>query len=101
MRDEIEKFRAAGVRPFGVNPAGVEAHARYAAKLKLPFPLLSDGERAAARAYGALKADGKKIQRSVVLVDRDGVVRFARRGAPKADEVLSGGGHTGGAAAGG
>ena len=89
MRDEIEKFRKADVQPFGVNPAGVEAHGRYAAKLKLPFPLLSDPDLEATGAYGALKADGKKTQRSVVLIDRDGTVLFSARGAPGAKEVLA------------
>ena len=89
MRDEIEKFTKAGVRPFGVNFAGVEAHYRYATKLKLPFPLLSDPERSACADYGALKTDGKRIQRSVVLMERGGEVVFAARGAPGADEVLA------------
>ncbi len=89
MRDEIKKFEKAGVRPFGVNFAGVQSHYRYATKLKLPFPLLSDPERAACGAFGALKVDGKRIQRSVVLVERGGEVVFAARGAPGADEVLS------------
>ncbi|KPK06327.1 MAG: hypothetical protein AMS20_05010 [Gemmatimonas sp. SG8_28] len=89
MRDEIDKFRQQQVRPFGVNFADVDAHYRYRTKLKLPFQLLSDPEREACAAYGALKADGRRIQRSVVLVDRDGTVVFAARGAPGADEVLA------------
>ncbi len=89
MRDEIGKFKQAGVRPFGVNFADVDAHYRYQTKLKLPFPLLSDPEREACAAYGALKQDGKRIQRSVVLIERDGTVVFAARGAPGADEVLA------------
>lgn len=77
------------MQPFGVNPAGVDAHDRYATKLKLPFPLLSDPDRDVTGAFGALKADGKKTQRSVVLLDRDGTVLFAARGAPGAKEVLA------------
>lgn len=88
MRDEIGKYRSADVQPFGVNFAGIESHGRYAEKLRLPFPLLSDPERGAIGAFGALKKDGKKIQRTVVLVDRDGTVLFAARGMPGADESL-------------
>jgi peroxiredoxin Q/BCP len=88
VRDEIGKYRNANVRPFGVNFAGIESHRRYAEKLKLPFPLLSDPEREAIGAFGALKKDGKKIQRTVVLVDQDGTVLFAARGMPGADESL-------------
>lgn len=89
MRDEIERFRKAGVQPLGVNPASAEAHARYAERMGFPFPLLSDPDRAIARAYGALKADGKGIQRSVYVVDRDGRIAFAVRGAPPPSEVVA------------
>jgi peroxiredoxin Q/BCP len=90
VRDEIEQFRGAGAQPFGVNPAGVDAHRRYAEKFKFNFPLLSDRARVVTSAYGALKPDGKGIQRSVVLIGRDGLVRFAERGAPPAERVLRG-----------
>ena len=76
------------VQPVGVNPASVASHERYRDKFKFPFPLLSDAERTVARAYGALKPDGKGIQRTVVLIRRDGTVVFARRGAPGPDETL-------------
>jgi len=49
VRDEIATFQKAGIQPFGVNPAGVEAHASYVAKLRFNFPLLSDPDRAIAR----------------------------------------------------
>jgi peroxiredoxin Q/BCP len=88
VRDEIGQYRNASVQPFGVNFAGIESHHRYAEKLKLPFPLLSDPGRETIGAYGALKKDGKKIQRTVVLVDLDGTVAFAARGMPGADESL-------------
>jgi peroxiredoxin len=89
VRDEIETYRAANVRPFGVNFAGVDSHLKYANKLKLPFPLLSDPTRNAIAAFGALKPDGKKIQRTVVLVKQDGTVEFAARGAPGPDQSLA------------
>ncbi len=89
MRDEIEKYARANVQPFGLNPAGVDAHRKYAEKLELPFPLLSDPGRAVAKAYGAVKLGGMSIHRSVVLVGRDGRVRFAQRGTPGADESLA------------
>jgi peroxiredoxin len=78
------------IRPFGVNPAPVESHATYAAKLKLPFPLLSDPELEIGRAYGTLKPNGTGIARSVCLIDRDGVVLYAQAGAPGAEVILEG-----------
>jgi peroxiredoxin Q/BCP len=90
VRDEIERFRKAGVQPLGVNPAGVDAHRKYVEKFRFPFPLLSDAGREAARAYGALKPDGRGILRTVVLIGQDGRVRFAERGAPPAERILRG-----------
>lgn len=88
MRDEIPTYQAHNVRPFGVNPAAPESHAAYAERLGLPFPLLSDSGLAISRAYGALRPDGTGISRSVVLVDRDGSIRYSQAGAPGADIVL-------------
>jgi peroxiredoxin len=88
VRDEIDRYRASGVRPFGVNPAPVPSHAAYAAKLRLPFALLSDPALEVSRAYGALRPDGRSIARSVCLVDRDGLVRYSQAGAPGASIIL-------------
>lgn len=77
------------MQPLGVNPASVDAHASYALKLELPFPLLSDADRAIARAYNALKPDGHGIQRTVCAIRSDGTIAFAARGAPAADDILA------------
>ena len=85
----MAKFQGAGIQPFGVNPAGIESHAAYVRKLHFNFPLLSDPDRAIARAYHAVKDDDRGIQRSVYVVNRDGSVAFARRGAPPVDEIVA------------
>jgi peroxiredoxin Q/BCP len=82
-------FRKAGVQPLGVNPASVESHAKYAAKFGFGFPLLSDVDRSITKAYHALKEDGRGIQRTVYLIGRDGMIRFAERGAPPPADVLA------------
>lgn len=89
MRDEIDKFEKAGIQPFGVNPAGADSHWKYAEKFRFGFPLLSDPDRAIARAYRALKDDGRGIIRTVYVVRRDGTIAFARRGAPPPDEIVA------------
>jgi peroxiredoxin Q/BCP len=89
VRDEIEKFKAAKLQPFGVNPASVEGHKGYVDKFKFNFPLLSDPDRAIAGAYHALKDDGKGIQRTVYVIGKDGTVRFAQRGAPAVADIVA------------
>lgn len=83
-------FERHQVRPFGINPAPAASHAAYAARLRLPFPLLSDPGLTVARAYGAVRPDGRSIARSVVLVDRDGEIVYSQAGAPGAEIVLDG-----------
>ena len=85
----MAKFQEAGIQPFGVNPADVDSHYKYATKMGFNFPLLSDPDRAIARAYRALKEGGKGIQRSVYVVKQDGTVAFAQRGAPPVDEIVA------------
>jgi peroxiredoxin len=88
VRDELTKFEARQVRPFGVNPAPAVRHSEYAQRLELPFPLLSDPDLAVSAAYGAVHPGGASISRTVVLVEQGGIVRFAQPGAPGADLVL-------------
>ena len=85
----MAQYRKAGVQPFGVNPAGVDAHRKYVEKFNFNFPLLSDPDRAVTAAYGATKPAGLGTQRSVVLIGKDGKVRFAARGAPGAADSLA------------
>jgi len=89
VRDELTRFQAAGVQPLGVNPASVDAHAGYAAKMHFGFPLLSDPARVVARAYHALKGDERGIQRTVYGIRPDGTIGFAARGAPPPADVLA------------
>jgi peroxiredoxin Q/BCP len=85
------KFQKARIQPLGVNPAGVDSHHSYVEKMGFNFPLLSDPERAIARAYTALKDDGKGIQRTVYVIGQGGggTVRFAQRGAPSVDDIVA------------
>jgi len=82
-------FTKQGIQPFGVNPAAIEAHARYVAKMGFTFPLLSDHDRSIAASYHALKEDGHGIQRSVYVVARDGTIAYAKRGAPPVSEIVA------------
>ena len=89
MRDEQKKFRDRNVITLGVNPATVASHEKYAEGFKFNFRLASDPDRLAARAFRALKPDGKGILRTVYLIGTDGRILFGQRGAPPADAILS------------
>ena len=88
MRDEIERYQAAGVKPFGVNPAAAQNHAGYARRLRLPFALLSDPGALVARGYGVYQEREQAVKRSVYLIGRDGRIHFSSWGAPGAEVSL-------------
>jgi len=89
VRDEQTRYREKKVTTLGMNPASVESHEKYSEGFKFNFPLVSDEGRAAARAYHALKPDGKGIVRTVYLIGADGRVLFGQRGAPAQDAILA------------
>lgn len=89
VRKNIRHMREAAIEPFGVNPGDAESHRAFREAHALNFPLLVDEGSDVAGLYGALKEDGEGIQRSVVIVGKDGKVIFAERGAPPWQRILS------------
>jgi thioredoxin-dependent peroxiredoxin len=86
FRDSQTNFTARGVRVIGVSPDSVQSHARFRDKHGLNFTLLSDPDRALAKAFGVwVKKQnyGREymgIERSTFVVDPKGVVFKAWRG---------------------
>jgi len=81
FRDLWKALQRAGVVVLGVSADSPETHAKFAAKYRLPFTLLSDPDRAVMEAWGAYGEKmmyGKKTKgviRSTVWIGRDGTVR--------------------------
>lgn len=57
---------------------GPAKHRQFQAKLKLPFPLLSDETRQVIRRYGVLDTTWNLAKRSYFIIDRKGIVRFKK-----------------------
>jgi peroxiredoxin Q/BCP len=86
IRDDYEKFTAHGAVVFGVNPADAASHAAFVKKQHYQFPLLVDENKAVAKMYGT---DGFMIVRTVFVIDKKGVIVFAKRGMPDDSEILA------------
>jgi len=56
------------------------SHEAFVKAAKLPFPLVSDIQREAIRAYGVLDEARNVAYRSTFIVDRDGVLRWGQAG---------------------
>ncbi len=82
LRDDWSALQSADTIVFGVNPANEAKHAQFAAKYKLPFPLLVDVGSNIAAAYGCSALFGLLIRRTVYVIDKQGRVVFAQRGKP-------------------
>lgn len=87
LRDDLEMFKGLNTAVLASNPDSVESHERFAEKQGYQFPILVDADRSMARAYHALKEDGVGIQRTVYIIDKDGVIRYAKQGLPPDSEL--------------
>ncbi len=89
MRGSIDAFRRLATEPFGVNPGDAASHRAFIEAHNFPFDLLVDEGRLVAEAFSAVKPDGSGIQRTVVLVGKDGRVLFRAAGAPPPADLLA------------
>jgi peroxiredoxin Q/BCP len=74
-RDRAEDFASLGATVVGISAQDLESHERFIAENKLTVPLLADIEQHVARAY-SVKSDNWSTDRSVILIDERGVVRY-------------------------
>ncbi|MBP1626010.1 MAG: Thiol peroxidase, Bcp-type [Holophagaceae bacterium] len=81
FRDNWARVLALGIRVYGISRDSLKSHANFIEKQQLPFPLLSDPEKALLAPLGAF---GKKLMygketegiiRSTFLVDPKGIIR--------------------------
>ncbi len=76
--DGLSEFADVDAQIVGVSPQGVDSHDAFSAKHGFEFPLLADTDKQVAAAYGTLGPIGFP-RRSVFIIDRDGVIRYAHR----------------------
>lgn len=83
FRDSLAELNQVDGTVLGIAVDAPFANAAFADKTKLNFPILSDYARTAVKAYGVEHADFAGLtgytaaKRSVFVVDREGVVRYA------------------------
>lgn len=77
MRDDIDKFQAAGARVVAVAPDTLAGVARFTRDSAYPFPLLADEDHSVFDAYDVISKLLSLGQRpALFVVDGDGIVRF-------------------------
>jgi peroxiredoxin Q/BCP len=92
FRDEWKTLQKLGAVVLGVSADSEVSHKKFAAKYKLPFPLLSDPARTVMEKYGAYGEKmmyGKKVTgviRSTVWIGKDGKVKKHWARVPSAEQ---------------
>jgi peroxiredoxin Q/BCP len=80
LRDNYQKFKAAGYEIFGVSPDGAKSHIKFIKKYELPFSLIADEDKVMCEQFGVW---GEKtnfgrtymgVIRTTFVIDEHGVI---------------------------
>jgi peroxiredoxin Q/BCP len=72
FRDLAAEFAAAGAQRIGISADAVDKQAAFAGKHDFDFPLLSDTDRAVAKAYGVKRPGPLMNARATFVIGEDG-----------------------------
>jgi peroxiredoxin len=75
LQEQLSNFRSLDTEVLGISIDSRHSHSAFAEHLGLEFPLLSDFEKTATRAYGVLR-EGGFAERALFVVDKRGIVRY-------------------------
>ena len=90
-RDDADKYQAAGIAVFGINPGNAAKHKKFSERHGMTTPLLVDPHGNVSRAYHALMPIPivTVVNRTVVGIDSAGIVRYYQRGMPPTSEIIA------------
>ena len=77
IRDMHDDIQSVGLTVVGVSPQDADSHRRFREAHELPFLLLSDTEKTAAKAYDVDGPMGIGVRRAPYLIDADGTIQDA------------------------
>ena len=77
FRDQYEDFKALGAEVIGISSDTLKSHQNFASRYKLPFILLSDGDKKLRKLFG-VQNDllGLVPGRVTYVADKDGIVQL-------------------------
>jgi peroxiredoxin Q/BCP len=77
IRDIHSDIQSVGLQVAGVSPQDADSHARFREKHDLPFELLCDPDKVAAKAYDVDGPFGVGVRRTTFLIGQDGKIHDA------------------------
>ncbi len=69
FRNSIEDYAKKGIKIIGISADSVRSHEKFVSKYNLPFTLLSDSEKEAAKSFGALEKG--RVKRRTWLINEN------------------------------
>jgi len=76
FRDSYQLFVDAGAEVVGVSSDTPESHQVFAAKHRLPFPIISDPDRSLRKLFGVPNTLGFVPGRVTYVIDKQGIIRL-------------------------
>ena len=94
VRDNWKDYQATGAEVVGISTDSAASHKGFAEKHDLPLTLLADETGAVVEKYGVKSWLPGRAARSVVVVDKSGVVRYYKTESvslfrPKDEDILA------------
>ena len=74
FRDNYKPYQDKGAAVIGVSLDSVESHLKFSEKYNLPFAILSDRNKEAAKAYSVLGVGGFLTKRVTFIINKDGKI---------------------------
>lgn len=88
LSDHLSEMNRLDTQVLAINQESMKSHAGFCDFSNLKFPLLSDPEKKVCKSYLALMFGGLLVDRTVYILDKQGVIRYAQRGKPAITEIL-------------
>ena len=88
FKKDIAAFEQKETQILAINGASLERHQKYTEKLQFPFPLVADQNKSICKAYGVLVPFLNIISRTVMILDKQGIIQYNQKGLPSDDVLL-------------
>ena len=74
---EHDTLQSLNARVLAVSTDPADAQRRFTEQLTAPFPIVTDPDGAAARAFGVYDETSRRANRAVFVIDEDGIITLA------------------------
>lgn len=89
LSDHLPEMAKLSTQVLAINQESMQSHAGFCDSSNLKFPLLSDPTKNVCKSYLALMFGGLLVDRTVYILDKQGIIRYAQRGKPAITEILA------------